>query len=83
MKSFLYTKTTGKRLPSGGCIMTFYVYRIKRNEPFYLGKKTANSGSYPGDRQSVYQFLMDNGHVPTAAGDTCYFLSAKFHLFNV
>ena len=84
MKTFLYTKTTGKRSRvSGGCTVTFYIYRMKRNEPVYLGETSANTASYPGDQTQVRRFLADHGHLPKMPMGAYYSTSDKFKLFNV
>ena len=82
MKTFLYTKTTGKRRISGGCNLTFYIYRITRNEPVYLGKTTACSASYPGDRITVKNFLVKTKHIPKYHYNS-YVIPAKAKSINL
>lgn len=57
MPTYVYTKSTGKPLRTGGRYVTYSIYKMIRNKPKLLGIHRANIASYRGDRGEVTVFI--------------------------
>ena len=57
MQTYIYTSSTGRNHLSGGRTRTFTVYRMKRNQPDYMGNFKVNTASYAGDNYSVRAWI--------------------------
>lgn len=62
MKTFIYKEIKHHNRTCNNRELT--IYKIKNNIPVYIGTVEYSTGSTRGAQHEVFNYLMDNGHIP-------------------
>ena len=78
MKTFIYSIIEEK-----GRAVTASIYRVKKNQPVYIGFVTWNRFSYSGEGLEVRDWLIVNGHLSKKCKETYLYNNKKFNIFKI
>ncbi len=76
-KTYIYTREKSSKRGYNLCLM---VYRMKRNVPTFIGDVDINTGSYKGDRASVYKVISESENIPM---DGAYYITGDVEIHQV
>ena len=78
MKTFIYSITSYP-----GRAVTASIYRVKKNQPVYIGFVTWDRFSYSGEGLEVRDWLIVNGHLSKKCKETYLYNNKKFNIFKI